>query len=273
MARHPPPDIGDGRRLPGRGRRRRRRPREDRRPEHTARRTSHLVHVRPRARRQGVAKALLRELRRTREGRWRADDLARRHARQRPARTVWRRLGFEDVSALMARPHRRARAAASSTLRHGESSRIDARADRRRGLGRAGDRAVPAAARGAESCDSATAGSASPTRARPRSRGARPLRPGAVRAARRGHRRARAGGPVVRFRLYERGRMVDEYLSVPTFYGAAAEGRRARARGEPDARRAPDRRRPRRGPARRAHRRLARRAAAGRGAVRADRRA
>ena len=27
-------------------------------------------------------------------------------------------------------------------------------------------------------------------------------------------------GAVVRFRLYERGRMVDEYLSVPTFYGA-----------------------------------------------------
>jgi hypothetical protein len=28
------------------------------------------------------------------------------------------------------------------------------------------------------------------------------------------------GGAVVRFRLTERGRMVDEYLSVPTFYGA-----------------------------------------------------
>jgi hypothetical protein len=27
-------------------------------------------------------------------------------------------------------------------------------------------------------------------------------------------------GTVVRFRLYERGRMVDEYLSVPTFYGS-----------------------------------------------------
>ena len=26
-------------------------------------------------------------------------------------------------------------------------------------------------------------------------------------------------GAVVRFRLFERGRMVDEYLSVPTFYG------------------------------------------------------
>jgi hypothetical protein len=31
-------------------------------------------------------------------------------------------------------------------------------------------------------------------------------------------------GDVVRFRLYERGRMVDEYLSVPTYYGALPKG-------------------------------------------------
>ena len=31
-------------------------------------------------------------------------------------------------------------------------------------------------------------------------------------------------GAVVRFRLYEHGRMVDEYLSVPTFYGALPKG-------------------------------------------------
>jgi ribosomal protein S18 acetylase RimI-like enzyme len=31
-------------------------------------------------------------------------------------------------------------------------------------------------------------------------------------------------GTVVRFRLYERGRMVDEYLSVPTFYGELPKG-------------------------------------------------
>ena len=60
-------------------------------------------------------------------------------------------------------------------------------------------------------------------------------------------------GEVVRFRLYERGRMVDEYLSVPDVLRRAAEGRRARARGEPDARRAAHRRRPRRGAPRRAH--------------------
>ena len=31
-------------------------------------------------------------------------------------------------------------------------------------------------------------------------------------------------GAVVRFKLYERGRMVDEYLSVPTFYGPISKG-------------------------------------------------
>jgi GNAT superfamily N-acetyltransferase len=31
-------------------------------------------------------------------------------------------------------------------------------------------------------------------------------------------------GEVVRFRLYERGRMVDEYLSVPTYYGPLSKG-------------------------------------------------
>ena len=31
-------------------------------------------------------------------------------------------------------------------------------------------------------------------------------------------------GEVVRFRLYERGRMVDEYLSVPTYYGPLPKG-------------------------------------------------
>ena len=36
--------------------------------------------------------------------------------------------------------------------------------------------------------------------------------------------RSRSKGEVVRFRLYERGRMVDEYLSVPTWYGELPKG-------------------------------------------------
>ena len=43
--------------------------------------------------------------------------------------------------------------------------------------------------------------------------------------------------------LFERGRIVDEYLSVPEFYGPLPPGRRRRPRGEPDGRRAADGRR------------------------------
>ena len=44
--------------------------------------------------------------------------------------------------------------------------------------------------------------------------------------------------------LFERGRIVDEYLSVPEFYGPLAAGRRRRAGGEPDRRLEADGRRP-----------------------------
>ena len=100
-----------------------------------------------------------------------------------------------------------------------------------------------------------TAGSASPTRcSTTTATRTAASRRSCLRAARRGHRRARdEEGEVVRFRLYERGRMVDEYLSVPDLLRRAAEGRRARARGEPDARVASYGRRPRRGAARDPH--------------------
>ena len=141
-------------------------------------------------------------------------------------------------------------------------------------LGRARGRAVRAAARGArgrgrgERLDPDRRPAASTPTATRSARFARDLsdRLGAVVVA-----LALEHGAVVRFRLYESGRMVDEYLSVPTLLRRAAEGRRARARGEPDARRAAHRRRPRRGAAGRAHGAVAGRAAAGRGAVRRDR--
>jgi ribosomal protein S18 acetylase RimI-like enzyme len=41
------------------------------------------------------------------------------------------------------------------------------------------------------------------------------------------------GGSVVRFRLYERGRMVDEYLSVPGFYGDVDRGEELAAEANP----------------------------------------
>ncbi len=64
----------------------------------------HLVYVLPDARRRGVTKALLRAI---------AEDAAARDARtvslnvlkvNEPARTIWRRLGFEELSTFMALP-------------------------------------------------------------------------------------------------------------------------------------------------------------------------
>ena len=78
-------------------------------------------------------------------------------------------------------------------------------------------------------------------------------------------------GAVVRYDLFDRGADVDEYLSVPEYFGPLPPGDAYRARRERDGGRAADRRRPearaRGGP----HRGLARRAAARPGAVRTDR--
>ena len=47
----------------------------------------------------------------------------------------------------------------------------------------------------------------------------------------------------MRFRLYERGRMVDEYLSVPTYYGELPKGDELALAANPTLVVAPDRRR------------------------------
>ena len=54
----------------------------------------------------------------------------------------------------------------------------------------------------------------------------------------------------VRLAAFERGSLLDEYLSVPDAYGELAPGRCDRAAGEPDGARPPDRRRAGRGSAR-----------------------
>ena len=51
-------------------------------------------------------------------------------------------------------------------------------------------------------------------------------------------------GEVVRYVLLERGSIADEYASLPEYYGAAAAGRRDRARRQPDRRAPAHRRRP-----------------------------
>ena len=50
-------------------------------------------------------------------------------------------------------------------------------------------------------------------------------------------------GAVVRYILFDRGARVDEYLSVPEYFGELPPGDVYRARRQPDGRRAPDERR------------------------------
>ncbi len=183
----------------------------------------HLVHVAPRARRQGIAKALLREC---------AADARARGAEHLSLEVllanesgvaVWRRLGFEDawlgmttsldaVDRRLDQPEHRRRAC------------HDARPGRRHGVRRAGDCTVhPPARSRRRPCERQLDPRCRPVLDRDRQahgRFARELseRLGAVTVA------LALEGEVVRFRLYERGRMVDEYLSVPTYYGELAKG-------------------------------------------------
>jgi ribosomal protein S18 acetylase RimI-like enzyme len=182
-----------------------------------------LVHVTERARRQGVAKALLRE--------------CARHAREQGARsvsldvltanegavTVWRRLGFEVYAQFMALPvdELETRLAERDTGQHRATTHVQS--DDEVSVGRAVSQFLPRL----ESPDVRPGESwirvADPVFDRDQDahgRFARELsdRLGAVTVA------LAQEGEVVRFRLYERGRMVDEYLSVPSYYGELPKG-------------------------------------------------
>jgi len=182
-----------------------------------------LAYVRPRARRQGVTKALLRA----------CAEVAREHGSQmmslealltnEPGRTVWKRLGFKDVWVGMGQPldeldARLAEVESDEWLAttHVQS---DDEVSVERAVGQFLPRLEAPDVRSGESwmrvadpvldrdCDA-------------HGRFAKELseRLGAVTVA------LALEGAVVRFRLYERGRMVDEYLSVPTHYGELPKG-------------------------------------------------
>jgi ribosomal-protein-alanine N-acetyltransferase len=183
----------------------------------------HLVHVRPRARRRGVAKALLREcVAQARDG---GAQMVSLHVMldNEPARTVWRRFGFADVSALMSVPvdvlEQNLVDAAPGV--HRASTHVQT--DDEVSVGRAIAQFVPRLA----SPDVGNSGSwirvsdvVLDADREAHGRFARELseRLGAITVA------LAQEGPVVRFRLFERGRMVDEYLSVPSFYGPLPTG-------------------------------------------------
>ena len=182
-----------------------------------------IVYVRPRARREGVARTLLRDCTadaRSRGAEWVSLEVLTSNP---TAVTVWRRLGFVEHSYEMATRLD----ALESRLAGREQGELRAsthvQTDDEQSVARAIERFIPRL----ESPDVRRAESwirvADPVLDRDRDAHgafARELseRLGAVTVA------LALEGEVVRFRLYERGRMVDEYLSVPNHYGELPKG-------------------------------------------------
>jgi ribosomal-protein-alanine N-acetyltransferase len=184
----------------------------------------HLVYVRPRARRQGVTKALLRA----------CADVAREQGAETVSlevllandvgRAAWQHLGFKDVWVGMAQPiesldARLAEAEDTGEWRATTHVQSDDELSVERAVGRFLPRLQAPVIQSGESWMRIT----DPVLDHDRDAHGRLAkevseRLGAVTVA------LALEGPVVRFRLYERGRMVDEYLSVPTYYGPLPKG-------------------------------------------------
>jgi ribosomal protein S18 acetylase RimI-like enzyme len=184
----------------------------------------HLVYVRPRARRQGTTKALLREL----------AGVAREQGAQTVslevllsndvARAAWQNLGFKDVWVGMAQSLDALDARLAEAEDTGEwwattHVQSDDELSVERAVGQFLPRLQAPDVRSGDSWMRIT----DPVLNHDRDahgRLAKELseRLGAVTVA------LALEGPVVRFRLYERGRMVDEYLSVPNYYAPLPKG-------------------------------------------------
>jgi ribosomal protein S18 acetylase RimI-like enzyme len=182
-----------------------------------------IVYVRPRARGRGIAKALLRACAgHARDAGVRSMSLEVLTTNDH-ARAVWHRLGFRDVSSYMATP------LDALEVRLAERSRGEQRAstyvqtDDELSVERAIAQFVPRLESPQVSASESWIRITDPLFDRDRGshgRFAQELsdRLGAVTVA------LAQEGEVVRFRLYERRRMVDEYLSVPTYYGPLSKG-------------------------------------------------
>jgi GNAT superfamily N-acetyltransferase len=182
-----------------------------------------LLYVRPRVRRQGVTKALLRACvevaREQGSGMVSLEVLLANDS----GRTVWQRLGFTDLWVGMAQPID-ALEARLAAVESGESRAVThVQSDDSVSVERAVTHFIPKLEAPGISTHESWIRVADPLLDRDREahgRLARELseRLGAVTVA------LALEGAVVRFRLYERGRMVDEYLSVPTYYGELPKG-------------------------------------------------
>jgi ribosomal protein S18 acetylase RimI-like enzyme len=193
--------------------------------EETVRGRAHvqLVHVRERGRRQGIAKALLRECvthAQEQGARFVSLDVLRANER---AVAVWRRLGFEESQYLMAAPIEkltpRLEARPPGEQRATTHVQTDDEVSVERAVAQFLPRLEAAEVTAAESWIRVVDPVLDGDRAA-HGRFAKELseRLGAVTVA------LAQEGEVVRFRLFERGRMVDEYLSVPSYYGDLPKG-------------------------------------------------
>jgi ribosomal protein S18 acetylase RimI-like enzyme len=191
-------------------------------PDHGAMHV-HLVHVRPRARRQGVGRALVRACVAHARDAGAATISLHVLLSNSDARAVWQRLGFQDVSYFMAAPLEAVEERLAERATGEQRATTHVQTDDELSVERAVAQFLPRL----EQPDLRTNGSwiriADPVLDRDtesHGRFARELsdRLGAVTIA------LALEGEVVRFRLYERGRMVDEYLSVPNYYGELPTG-------------------------------------------------
>ncbi len=178
----------------------------------------HLVYVRPGARRSGVTRTLMRACVEHARAAGAATISLHVLLSNPSARAVWQRLGFEDVSFLMAA----SLDGLDARLVERESGEYRATTHVQSDDEVSVERAVAQLLPRLEHPELRTNGSwirvTDPVLDREteaHGRFARELsdRLGAVTVA------LALEGEVVRFRLYERGRMVDEYLSVPNYYG------------------------------------------------------
>jgi GNAT superfamily N-acetyltransferase len=183
--------------------------------------TINHAHVSRRGRRRGVLKALLRAaLAAVPPSTYVGLDVVETNG---TARTVWGRLGFEDVKRVMAAPRERVEGRleerGGGTYRATTHVQTDDEVSVERAVGQFLPRLESPEVTASASWIRVT----DPVLDQDRDahgRFAKELseRLGAVTVA------LAEEGEVVRFRLYERGRMVDEYLSVPAYYGELPKG-------------------------------------------------
>jgi ribosomal protein S18 acetylase RimI-like enzyme len=194
-------------------------------PEGSARWRLDTIYVRPRARRAGVAKALVAAIAGAAGGGGARHLTLEVLETNEAARAVWGRLGFASYSRVLAQPldalEARLAAAPDGASRASTHVQSDDRVSVDRTLAQFVPRLEAVAIENAADGWIRIAAPLLDSDRSAQSKLARELseRLGAVCVA-----VALEHGAVVRFLLFERGRMVDEYLSVPTFYGPIPKG-------------------------------------------------